>query len=260
MIDIRVTVCQVNIGWQAKKQNLARYSELISHLKGETDIIVFPETFTTGFSMKNPELSEEMAGLTVEWMKAQSVKLNADVVASFICKEDGKLYNRFVWARPNGSLDYYNKRHLFSFANEDALFTAGTERKIFDRDGWKMMPQVCYDLRFPVFSRNLKSDRYDVLFYIANWPKARASAWKSLLVARAHENQCYVVGVNRVGADGNGIEYQGDSMVISPKGEVLAHLEENEALETVALNWGELSSFRDKFRPLNDADNFELSL
>ena len=260
MRDIRVTICQLNIGWQAKEKNLARYAELISHLKGETDVIVFPETFTTGFSMKNPELAEKMIGPTVDWLKAQSAKLEADVVASFICEESGKLYNRFVWAHPDGSLDYYNKRHLFSFANEDEFFTAGTERKIFEADGWKMMPQVCYDLRFPAFSRNSNDNRYDVLFYVANWPKARASAWKALLVARAHENQCYVVGVNRVGIDGAGIEYQGDSMVISPKGEVLAHLEENEGLKTVTLSSEDLTSFRDKFRPLNDADNFELKL
>ncbi|MGB0917362.1 MAG: amidohydrolase [Flavobacteriales bacterium] len=260
MRNIRVTICQVNIGWQAKEENLERYAGLISHLKGETDIIVFPETFTTGFSMKNPELSEPITGPTIDWLKAQSAELGAVLVASFICNENEKLYNRFMWVKPDGSFEFYNKRHLFSFANEDEFFTAGNERKTFENEGWKVMPQVCYDLRFPVFSRNENSNRYDVLFYVANWPKARASAWKALLVARAHENQCYVVGVNRVGTDGVGIEYQGDSMVISPKGEVLAHLENHEAVKTVELNWEDLASFREKFRPLNDADNFELKL
>ena len=259
MNNLRITLCQVDIEWQSKEANLNRYSELISGLKGKTDLVIFPETFTTGFSMDVPELAEEMNGPTVTWMKDQAAKLDVSVVASLLCRDGEKLYNRFVWARPNGTVEHYDKRHLFSFAKEDKHFSVGKERKIITQADWQFMPQVCYDLRFPVFSRNTSKNRYDVLIYVANWPFARASAWKSLLIARAHENQCYVIGVNRVGKDGSGIEYIGGSMTVSPKGEVLSSLEgENEMLQTVVLDKAALDDFREKFRPLDDADEFEI--
>jgi predicted amidohydrolase len=166
-----------------------------------------------------------------------------------------------LWANPDRSFTWYDKRHLFSFADEDKFFTAGKQRVLIGLNDWKVMPQVCYDLRFPVFSRNLKSDRYDVLVYVANWPTVRSSAWRSLLVARAHENQCYVVGVNRVGTDGKGMEYDGSSLVVSPKGEILCSFEAGEeVIGTVTLSKTELDDFRSKFRPLDDADEFELKL
>lgn len=260
MRDFRVTVCQVDIEWHAKEANLQRYAELISDLKGKTDLIIFPETFTTGFSMKAPELAEDLSGPTADWLKNQARTLNAALVASFLCMDGEKLHNRFIWAHPDGTIDHYDKRHLFTFANEDEHFTAGKEKKLIGYAGWTFMPQVCYDLRFPVFSRNSNGARYDVLVYVANWPAARSSAWRSLLVARAHENQCYVIGVNRVGVDGIGVNCKGNSMVIGPKGDIIAQLNGTEQVRTVTLSWDGLEQFRDKFRPLNDADEFELKL
>ncbi|MBL4586236.1 MAG: amidohydrolase [Flavobacteriales bacterium] len=259
MKNLRITLCQVNIEWKAKASNLSRYAELLAGLKDKTDLIILPETFTTGFSMDAPELAEDMDGKTVDWMKQQAAKLNASIMASFLCKADGKMHNRSVLVAANGEFEHYDKRHLFSFAKEDKHFSAGNKRKIIEHNDWRIMPQVCYDLRFPVFSRNQKNDRYDMLIYVANWPAARSSAWKALLVARAHENQCFVIGVNRVGKDGNGIAYNGNSMVISPKGEILLSFKQGEeAMETIELDKTVLDNFRAKFCPLDDADNFEL--
>ncbi len=260
MSKLRVTLCQVDIEWEAVDANLKHYAELLADLKGTTDLIILPETFTTGFSMDAPELTETMDGRAVRWLKEQATKLDASTLASFLCKADEKMYNRFVWVRPNGSVDYYDKRHLFSFAQEDKHFSVGTERKIIDHEDWRVMPQVCYDLRFPVWSRNRKEDRYDVLIYVANWPMVRSFVWRNLLEARAHENQCFVIGVNRVGKDANGIAYDGSSMVLSPKGEVLASFEQGvEGIATVELDKAELDDFRLKFRPMDDADSFEIT-
>ncbi len=260
MSDLRVTVCQVDIEWQGKESNLKRFAALISNLKGKTDLIIFPETFTTGFCMNVPELAEEMSGRTVSWMKEQASKLNASIAGSILCEDGVTRHNRFVLVRPSGQVEHYDKRHLFSFGNEDKHFTAGKSRNIIDHTDWKLMPQVCYDLRFPVFSRNRKNELYDVLIYVANWPEARATAWQSLLVARAHENQCYVIGINRIGVDGMGINCKGGSMVVNPKGEVLSSSGEGEIIETISLSKSELDDFRAKFRPLDDADEFELKL
>lgn len=268
MSDLRVTICQQPLVWENKTANLKFWDEKLRHLKGQTDLIVLPEMFTTGFTMNVRELAEPMDGPTVAWIRNLSSELGATITGSAIIREEcttggsgDKFYNRMLWANPDRSFTWYDKRHRFSFANEDKFFTAGKARVLIDLNDWKVMPQVCYDLRFPVFSRNLRSDLYDVLVYVANWPAARSSAWRSLLVARAHENQCYVVGVNRVGQDGKGIEYDGGSLVVSPKGEILCSFQEGEeAIETVTLSKTELDDFRSKFRPLDDADEFELKL
>jgi len=268
MSDLRVTVCQQPLVWEDKAANLKFWEAKLRPLKGKTDLVVLPEMFTTGFTMSVHELAESMDGPTVTWLRNLSEELGATITGSMIVREEcgtggsgGKFYNRMLWANPDRSFTWYDKRHRFSFADEDKFFAAGSERKIFEKDGWKIMPQVCYDLRFPVFSRNLKSDRYDVLVYVANWPAARSSAWQSLLVARAHENQCYVVGVNRVGIDGKGIEYDGSSLVVSPKGEILCSFDKGEeAIETISLSGTDLDDFCAKFRPLDDADEFELKL
>ena len=268
MSDLRVTVCQQPLVWEDKSANLQFWEEKLRPLKGQTDLIVLPEMFTTGFSMNVRQLAESMDGPTVAWLRDLSTELDATITGSIIVREEcttggsgGKFFNRMLWANPDRSFTWYDKRHRFSFAEEDKFFTAGKERKIIDHEDWRIMPQVCYDLRFPVFSRNVKSDQYDMLIYVANWPAARSSAWRSLLVARAHENQCYVVGVNRVGMDGKGIEYDGSSLVVSPKGEILRSFEKEEAvIETISLSKTELGDFRAKFRPLDDADEFELNL
>jgi predicted amidohydrolase len=261
MSELRVTICQQPLAWEDKDANLSFWEEKLRPLKGKTDLIVLPEMFTTGFTMNVGQLAESMDGSTVSWFRELSTELGATITGSAIIEEDGKIFNRMLWANPDRTITWYDKRHRFSFAEEDKFFTAGSERKIIEKDGWKVMPQVCYDLRFPVFSRNLKSAPYDVLIYVANWPAARSSAWRSLLIARAHENQCHVVGVNRVGTDGKGIEYDGSSLVVSPKGEILLSFGEGEeAIETVSLSKTELDDFRAKFRPLDDADEFELKL
>jgi len=259
MNKLRITICQVNIIWEDKTANLNRYVSLLAGLKGKTDLIILPEVFTTGFSIESPQLAETMDGPTVNWMKHQAEKLGASILTSFLCKTDEKIFNRFIWVRPNGEVNHYDKRHLFSFAKEEKYLSAGTERKIIGHNNWRIMPQVCYDLRFPVWSRNQNSNRYDMLVYVANWPAARSSAWTSLLVARAHENQCFVVGVNRIGKDGNGIEYNGNSVIISPKGEILVSFKKGEeAMKTVVIDKTELDDFRAKFGPLDDADDFNL--
>lgn len=262
MNSLKVTICQQPLVWEDKTANLKFWEEKLRPLKGQTDLIVLPEMFTTGFSMNVHELAETMDGPTVSWILNLSTQLGTTITGSAIIEEDGDVYNRMLWAAPDQSLTWYDKRHRFSFAGEDGFFTAGKKRILVDGpNDWRVMPQVCYDLRFPVFSRNMKSDRYDLLIYVANWPAARSSAWRSLLVARAHENQCYVVGVNRVGKDGKGIEYDGSSLVVSPKGEVLRSFKEGEeAVETVTLSKQKLDDFRAKFRPLDDADEFELKL
>jgi len=268
MSYLRVSVCQQPLFWEDKAANLQFWEEKLRSLKGQTDLIVLPEMFTTGFTMNVRQLAEQMDGPTVAWLRDLSTELGATITGSAIIREEcttggsgGKFYNRMLWANADRSFTWYDKRHRFSFADEDKFFTAGKQRVLVDLNDWKLMPQVCYDLRFPVFSRNLKSDRYDVLVYVANWPAARSSAWRSLLVARAHENQCYVVGVNRVGADGKGIEYDGSSLVVSPKGEILCSFNPMEVgITTVSLSKTELDDFRTKFRPLDDADEFELKL
>lgn len=268
MSDLRVSICQQPLGWEEKQTNLKFWEEKLLPLKGKTDLIVLPEMFTTGFTMNVRELAESMDGPTVKWIRDLSERLGAIITGSAVIRENcasggssAKYFNRMLWAAPNRDFTWYDKRHRFSFAEEDKFFTAGSQRKIASASGWNAMLQVCYDLRFPVFSRNTKSDLYDVLIYVANWPEARSSAWRSLLVARAHENQCYVVGVNRVGTDGKGITYDGSSLIVSPKGEILCSFEPGEeAIETVTLSKTELDAFRDKFRPLDDADEFELKL
>lgn len=268
MSDLRVTVCQQPLVWEGKAANLKFWEEKLQSLKGTTDLIVLPEMFTTGFTMNVWELAEPMDGPTVAWLRDLCTELGATITGSVIIREEcttggsgGKFFNRMLWANADRSFTWYDKRHRFSFAAEDKFFTAGKKRNIIEKDGWKFMPQVCYDLRFPVFSRNQRSNRYDVLVYVANWPAARSSAWRSLLVARAHENQCYVIGVNRVGTDGKGIEYDGSSLVVSPKGEIICSFNVGEeAIETVTISKTELDDFRAKFRPLDDADEFELKL
>lgn len=268
MSDLRVSICQQPLVWEDKQANLSFWEEKLLPLKGKTELIVLPEMFTTGFTMNVNQLAESMDGRTVAWIRDLSETLGATITGSAIIKEQcggsgssNKYFNRMLWAKPNRDFTWYDKRHRFSFAGEDQFFTAGNHQKIVEDSGWKLMLQVCYDLRFPVFSRNSKQNRYDVLVYVANWPAARSSAWRSLLVARAHENQCYVVGVNRVGKDGNGIEYDGSSLIVSPKGETIASFNEGEAgIKTVTLSKPDLDAFREKFRPLDDADQFELKL
>jgi predicted amidohydrolase len=252
-----VTLVQSSLYWENVEKNLEEFSLKLAGSKNTTDLIVLPETFNTGFSMSPEGLAEEKGGRSTQWLADTAADLGCDVAGSLIFFEAGCYFNRLIWMRPDGSFDYYDKRHLFRMLDEHTYFTAGQERKIVALKGWRFCLQICYDLRFPVWSRN--RDDYDVLLYIANWPEPRRDAWGSLLVARAIENQAYVIGVNRVGEDGNGLTFSGDSAAIDSRGRIMSHIQPHrEEIETVTLSWTELQDFREKFQVHLDADRFKL--
>lgn len=258
--DLNVTIVQTTIHWQDARANRRHFGSLILDLQpNKTDIIVLPETFTTGFTMASEEMSEEMNGKTVGLLTELAATMHAVVCGSLIIREDGKFYNRLVWAQPDGTVKHYNKRHLFRMADEHLSFSGGEEPVIVEWRDWKINLQVCYDLRFPVFSRNRNDNRYDLAIYVANWPEARRHPWSTLLMARAMENQAYVVGVNRIGTDGKDISYSGDSAVIDPKGNVISTTKPyEESVETVTLSMQELNDYREKFPIGLDADDFTI--
>ena len=256
--DLRISMIQSHIIWEDREENLAYYGELLRRVSGRTDIAVLPETFTTGFSMEVERLADTMDGVTIPTIKGWAAKYKLAVAGSFIVREGDKFFNRAFLITPDGEEHYYDKRHLFRMAEEDSHFTAGNERTIVNYKGWNICLQVCYDLRFPVWSRNI-NNQYDLLIYVANWPEKRKKAWKSLLQARAIENMAYVCGVNRVGVDGNGFQFRGDSLVYSPKGKKLADTGKREEItRTCTLSKADLVAFREKFPAWKDADIFNL--
>jgi predicted amidohydrolase len=254
--NLRVTMIQSDLAWQDPATNRRNLAAHFRGLAGHTDLIVLPEMFTTGFSMEAASLAETMAGATVAWLREESAAVGCAITGSLIVEEDGKHYNRLVWATPDGGLAHYDKRHLFRMAHEDQHYAAGGQRLVVTLKGWRVCPMVCYDLRFPVWSRN-RGD-YDVLLYVANWPSRRRTAWSTLLRARAIENVCYVVGVNRVGKDGNGASYTGDSVAVDFLGQVLGGERGGDFVETVVLDRESLATFRRDFPVHLDADGFEL--
>ncbi len=264
--NLRFTILQQPLAWEDPAANLAHFTSLIKKIKrGSTDVIVLPEMFTTGFTMKATHLAETVGGTAMSWMAEVASEKNVAVCGSMMMKEKKNIYNQFVWMAPDMSYTTYNKRHLFRMNNEHKVFTQGNESVLIEHKGWTICPQVCYDLRFPVWSRNrLKkvdgknySPEYDVLLYVANWPKARSFAWKQLLIARAIENQCYVVGVNRVGKDGNGIAYSGDSAVLNYLGTKINKSSTSRAVvENIVLDAVSLEKHRKSFPVLMDADSF----
>ncbi len=264
MKNLRVTLVQSNLHWDNISANLEMFSKKIDTVVGpltnNTDLIVLPETFTTGFSM-NPKFAETMDGTAVEWMRKTAREKNCVICGSLMIEEEGKFYNRFVWMQPNGEFQTYDKRHLFCISDEPKFFTAGEERLIVELNGWKICPLICYDLRFPVWARNQHSPfaNYHLLLYVANWPERRNVVWKSLLPARAIENQAYVIGVNRVGIDEKNITHTGDSTVIDALGKTLYHIELEEDIFTIELNYEELKNVREQLPFLNDADDFVLN-
>ncbi|MFN4233347.1 MAG: amidohydrolase [Bacteroidia bacterium] len=258
MENLKISIVQTSLFWEDKAANLRMLEELLLPLKEKTDVIVLPEMFTTGFTMKAQEFAEPMNGPTVKWMRTMARELNTRIIGSIIIEENGHFYNRLIWVEPWDIFGTYDKRHLFRMANEHHHYTPGKSKLIESIKGWRICPLICYDLRFPVWSRN-KND-YDVLIFIANWPEKRNHAWKTLLMARAIENQCYVIGVNRVGEDGNGISYSGDSAVINPKGEIISSTKANEInVETLELIYNELAEYRKAFPVGLDADDFEIT-
>ena len=264
MNDLRVSIVQGETRWHDPAGNRAYYGELIAPLHGTTDLVVLPETFTSGFSNDAIGNAETMAGPTVAWIREQAAKLDAAVTGSVQLRTEQGVFNRMLFATPDGGLTHYDKRHLFSFAREHERYAAGSGRVIVEWKGWSILLQVCYDLRFPVFSRNrFDAGReglpdYDLALYVANWPSARAYPWKTLLRARAIENLGFVVGVNRVGTDGNGLHYSGDSAVIDFLGQPVSECMDAEVVATTTLQAAELQAHRERFPALRDADAFNL--
>lgn len=259
MKDLTITIIQSNLFWEDVAMNLEHFDKKINSIIGPTDIIVLPEMFTTGFTMNPKQLAETHGGAGLQWMLKKSNLKQCVLIGSISVNHHGKFYNRLYWVNPDGTYKIYDKRHLFKMGNEDKHYTAGKEKLIVEYKGWKICPLICYDLRFPVWSRNDTQNSYDVLIYTANWPEVRSYPWKQLLIARAIENQSYVVGLNRVGNDGNGYAHSGDSCVINPRGEILTTLPANEeCIVTYNLSHNYLQEFRKLFPVLLDGDNFEI--
>ena len=258
MHPLKISIVQTDIAWENKQENLRMLREKLHALRGTTEIVVLPEMFSTGFTMKSRELAEPVSGITVRILKELAADFQLALCGSFICSERSNYYNRAFFITPEGEEFYYDKRHLFRMGNEAEYFSAGNNKLIISYRGWNICLLVCYDLRFPVWSRNVNNE-YDLLIYMASWPQARRLAWDTLLCARALENMCYVCGVNRIGVDGNKLIYNGGSVVFSAIGEVLASVPDGEeGIETVSLSLISLQQLRDKFPVWKDADAFRL--
>lgn len=276
-MSLTFTLIQSNLFWEDKTANLQQFEAKIKSIKERTEVVILPEMFSTGFSMKPEQLAETMDGLSVSWMKKIAMQQKIILTGSLMIKEGEDYFNRLIWILPNGTYGYYDKRHCFAFAGEHEHYTPGNKRLIAQVKGWKINLQICYDLRFPVWARQQQKDdnhfpstsgegahradevaEYDILLYVANWPERRNHAWKTLLTARAIENQCYIIGLNRVGDDGNHIYHSGDSMVIDPSGEVLYHKAFEEDIFTITLEKEKLEEARNKFPFWKDADEFRI--
>ena len=258
MQNLTITIIQSSLYWENIDKNLKMFARKISSVNEKTDLIILPEMFSTGFTMNNKPLAENMNGRTVEWMKKIAKEKKCVVTGSIIINENKKYYNRLIWMQPNGKFKTYDKRHLFRYAGEEKYYNSGKKKLIVELKGWKICPMICYDLRFPIWTRN-KNKEYDALIFVANWPERRNYPREALLLARAIENQAYVVGVNRVGKDGNEINHSGDSVVINPQGEVIAKAKPNEENNlTATLSYSALEEWRKKFPAWMDADNFKI--
>lgn len=264
MQDLRVSLVQADTLWHDPAGNRRLYAELLAPLAGRSDLVVLPETFTSGFSNEALASAEGMEGATVAWMLEQARVLDAAVTGSVQLRTGSGVYNRLLWATPDGSLRHYDKRHLFRMAREHERYAAGNDRLTVEWKGWRICPLVCYDLRFPVFIRNrfgVEAEGrfdYDLLLFVANWPAARRNAWRTLLRARAMENLSYVLGVNRVGRDGNGLDYAGDSVALDFLGEPLVECGRQPQVVTAICSAVELATYRSKFPAHLDADAFRL--
>lgn len=260
MQDLKISIIQSDLAWKDKEANLASFAYDIAQIQENPDVIVLPEMFNTGFVVDPEEVAEEMNGTTIEWLKKQAKQAQAIICASIIIKENDKYFNRLFWMQPSGEFQFYDKRHLFSLGGEHHKFTGGTGTLIVELKSWKIKLLVCYDLRFPVWAKNnlVKGEYdYDLLIYIANWPTARRDPWMSLLKARAIENQSYVIGVNRIGEDGNGLQHAGDSAIYDAKGiKLIEQAPNTEFVETISLSKKVLDDFRNKFTVGLDWDRF----
>jgi omega-amidase len=254
--NLFVCLVQPEIIWEDIPGNLAELDHLIRSAPEGTDLIILPETFSTGFTMRADRFAEERAGRAVSWMQKTAREQNATVTGSLIIRENGRVYNRLYWVSPGGIEGHYDKRHLFRMGREDKHFESGGQRELFALGTFRFMPQICYDLRFPVFARN--RDDYDVLFYVANWPAPRHPVWETLLRARAIENQAYVIGVNRAGVDGEGVDHLGGTCVIDPAGRVEAILDHRPGILHCTIELKKIREFREKFPVWKDVDRFTI--
>ncbi len=256
MRDLTLSLIQTPLQWHAPAENRRRLEALMDTAGQDSELLVLPEMFTTGFTMAAGEQAETMDGVSVQWMRDQARHRNKTITGSLIIKSGDAYFNRLIWMPPDGQSGHYDKRHLFRMAGEDKVFSAGTQRPVFQLGAWRVFPLICYDLRFPVWSRG--ADEFDLLIYVANWPQSRRSAWQTLLPARAVENLCYVAAVNRVGRDGKDIDYCGDSGVWDYLGTRLANAEDKPAVLDVRLDSAALQRYREKFPAHRDADAFTL--
>ncbi|MGQ8335227.1 amidohydrolase [Sunxiuqinia sp. A32] len=254
---LNIALIQTDLFWEEPKKNRLHFESLFGSLEANVDLVVLPEMFATGFSMQVQQFAEGMQGETISWMKQQASARNITLAGSLMIKENENFYNRFVFIGADDKIDSYDKRHLFAMGQENLHFTAGNKRKVFEISGFRILPQVCYDLRFPVFSRN--QNDYDLLINCANWPAPRQTVWNILLKARAIENQAFVAGVNRVGVDNNGIRYSGGSQIVDAKGSEMASSGNNEEIVIAKLNKASLMKFRRNFPVLKDSDDFIIS-
>ena len=257
MKNLRISIVQSDLVWEDIDENLSYHYSLIKDLKNKTDLIVLPEMFTTGFSLNVDLVAQNMQSETVNWMKNTAKELNLAITGSFICKEKNQYFNRQLFVFPEGNYEFYDKRHLFRMGDENKIFTSGKKQVIVNLKGFRIQLFTCYDLRFPVWSRN--KNNYDLAIYVANWPEARKNVWSTLLKARAIENQIFVVGVNRVGVDGMNLSYSGNSAVIDAKGNaILETIEHKTEVKTIEISLNELENFRKTFPVLLDGDEFEI--
>ena len=257
MSILKVSYIQADLIWENPEKNIALFNKEIEKVPNDVDLIILPEMFSTGFSMRPKSLAEKENGITVSWMLETARKKQSVITGSLIIESENKYYNRLFWVRPNGDYDTYDKRHLFSLAGEQNHYSPGLKSLVVDLKGFKIKPLICYDLRFPVWSRN--TENYDLLIFIANWPERRSYFWSQLLIARAIENQSYVVGVNRVGNDGNNVYHSGDSVCLDPLGQPLVKSESGKVeVVNFTLSKDVIKSVRDKFQFLNDKDDFNI--
>jgi len=255
--ELKIALIQSDLVWENVVQNRLNFSEKIKNISESVDIIILPEMFTTGFTMNASDVAETMNGETVNWMLSISKKSNAAIVGSIIISENYSFFNRLIFVHPSGKIDTYDKRHTFTLAGEDKVYQAGSKRLIVDYKGWKICPLVCYDLRFPVWARN--TENYEVLIYVANWPKPRITAWDALLKARAIENMSYCIGINRVGLDASNFEYNGSSAAYDVLGKKISNITlGKEQIEILTIEKKHIKKYREKLQFLNDQDGFNL--
>ena len=258
--SLKISMIQSNIIWEDVKANLLHYDDMLGKVDPDTDIVILPEMFSTGFTMNSEKMSEGFDGVIFQWLKTKADAHNFIITGSMIFRDGNKIFNRLVWMNPSGSFSLYDKRHLFRMGKENEHYSRGSEKLIVDYKGWRICPLICYDLRFPVWSRNSAAG-YDLLIYTANWPASRSHAWNTLLRARAIENQCYVAGLNRVGTDGEGIQYSGESVIIDAKGYNLTEAKgAGEEIISTALDHKSLAEYRKRFPVSSDSDDFQINI